>query len=86
MSDTEPENIPSNWASGPGRAELLDRAIWYECECCEDFLCSIHSAHAYDCVCPTIDQWAETEWNPYLDILTPEIETWVGDKPCDDDD
>tara|TARA_R110002020_G_scaffold1823_5_gene8364 strand:+ start:2487 stop:2699 length:213 start_codon:yes stop_codon:yes gene_type:complete len=55
--------------------------IWHECECCEDFLCSIHSVHAHDCACPGIDQWAETEWNPYLDVLNPAIEKWVGENP-----
>lgn len=30
---------------------------WVKCPSCDDFFCSIHRAHAYDCKCPAIDKW-----------------------------
>ena len=32
-------------------------APWTLCDCCEDYWCNIHGAHAYDCDCPPIDEW-----------------------------
>lgn len=32
-------------------------AAWIPCECCENFLCTIHGTHAHDCECPPIDEW-----------------------------
>jgi len=41
---------------------------WVPCECCEDFLCTIHfGKHAYECRCPSIDTWAKKGINPYLE-------------------
>ena len=39
--------------------------LWYQCDCCDDFLCSEHKVRAYDCDCPTIDVFAEHDIYPY---------------------
>ena len=38
-------------------------ASWIPCDCCGDFLCTIHGGHAYDCECPPIDEWGDID--PY---------------------
>lgn len=38
---------------------------WVQCECCDDFLCSIHGGHVFECDCPGIDAWAEHGIYPY---------------------
>jgi hypothetical protein len=35
---------------------------WVKCPSCEDFYCSIHNCHAYDCSCPAIEKWKK---DPY---------------------
>jgi len=30
---------------------------WYKCDCCDDYMCRLHGVHAYDCDCPTIDEF-----------------------------
>lgn len=47
--------------------KILHRPAWVRCECCEDFLCTIHGMHAYDCPCPDIDGWARRKIDPYTD-------------------
>lgn len=43
------------------------RAPWEPCDCCEDFVCSIHEGeHVGDCSCPDIDWWSERGLSPYL--------------------
>jgi len=38
---------------------------WIRCELCDDFICTIHGEHVYDCDCPGIDDWAERNIDPY---------------------
>lgn len=35
---------------------------WVPCECCEEFVCTIHGGHVCDCACPPIEEW---ETDPY---------------------
>lgn len=37
---------------------------WVFCENCEDYLCSIHRVHVYECDCPPIEEW---EVDPYAE-------------------
>lgn len=30
---------------------------WVRCECCEDFWCTRHQLHVYDCKCPSLEKW-----------------------------
>lgn len=30
---------------------------WILCPCCEDFLCTFHQMHAFECECPPIEEW-----------------------------
>jgi hypothetical protein len=40
---------------------------WVKCPNCDDFWCSIHHMHAYDCECPSIDTWIRVrKIDPYL--------------------
>lgn len=32
--------------------------VWFICEACEDWYCSIHQEHAGECICPDIEDWA----------------------------
>jgi hypothetical protein len=38
---------------------------WVVCNCCEDFLCTVHEEHVYDCPCPVIDDWQAAGLWPY---------------------
>lgn len=40
----------------------LSVPAWVPCECCDEFVCTIHNQHACDCPCPPIDEW---EKDPY---------------------
>lgn len=50
-------------SSAPGqRRGPLDEATenipaWIPCECCGEFLCTVHRAHAHECGCPPIEEW-----------------------------
>ena len=48
---------------------------WIECPDCDDFWCALHGMHAYDCPCPSVDEWAEYDLSPYdpsvLRYITP---------------
>jgi hypothetical protein len=36
---------------------FVKNPIWYYCSQCEDFLCSLHDKHVYECPCPPIEEW-----------------------------
>lgn len=38
---------------------------WVPCDCCENFLCTIHGGHAHDCDCPPVDEWGDVD--PYTE-------------------
>jgi hypothetical protein len=38
---------------------------WIRCDCCDDFICTIHKMHVADCSCPEIDVWAVKDIDPY---------------------
>lgn len=41
---------------------------WEKCDCCDDYICNFHvGQHAFECSCPTIDQWAEHDLSPYFE-------------------
>jgi hypothetical protein len=54
-----PVTSPPCYAGGPFITP------WTLCECCEDFWCNIHNAHAYDCSCPSIEVWCDNGTSPY---------------------
>ena len=35
----------------------LNKAPWAPCNCCDDYMCSIHQEHVYDCECPPLEEW-----------------------------
>lgn len=40
--------------------------IWVHCDCCDDYLCTIHTGlHAWECACPDIETWAVLGIDPY---------------------
>jgi len=41
---------------------MSEPAAWVRCPACEDFWCTIHKRHVYDCECPPLEEWAE---DPY---------------------
>lgn len=58
---------------------------WIECPCCEDYLCTIHLMHAYDCDCPPIEEW---DSDPYSDpveeqMTNPDEVTYPDDTTCE---
>lgn len=59
---------------------------WIPCDSCDDFVCTIHEQHAWECACPSIDVWVEAGYDPYLDDVTPELEVWVADNPIEDEE
>lgn len=32
--------------------------IWFKCEVCEDWYCSIHDKHVAECDCPSVEEWS----------------------------
>ena len=39
---------------------------WVRCELCEDFYCSLHDQHAFECDCPSLDDFIAQGYDPYL--------------------
>ncbi len=31
--------------------------VWFICEACEDWYCSLHDEHVSECICPPIEEW-----------------------------
>jgi hypothetical protein len=48
-----------------------EQAAWVRCEDCDDFICTLHDMHAYDCSCPAIEEWAEVLDDPYIPYFAP---------------
>lgn len=40
---------------------------WIVCDCCEDYICTIHDQHVFECDCPAIDDWVEADLFPYAE-------------------
>jgi hypothetical protein len=40
-------------------------AAWVQCQDCEDFWCTIHRKHVYDCKCPMLEKWYDKGIDPY---------------------
>lgn len=38
---------------------------WIPCPTCEDFWCTVHQKHAFECDCPDLEECDEAGWNPY---------------------
>jgi hypothetical protein len=47
------------------RAAKLKPGVWRKCPLCDDYLCTLHKMHAYECSCPSIEEWAEQGIDPY---------------------
>jgi DNA (cytosine-5)-methyltransferase 1 len=45
-----------------GVDETGDRTIWEQCSCCDEWWCNLHDQHAYDCECPSVEDW---DMDPY---------------------
>jgi hypothetical protein len=78
-----PTPVASDWKGPQGsrqRADLLSARVemtpaWIPCDCCENFLCTIHGMHAHDCPCPPIEEWSTDPYRPARrGLLNP---TWV---------
>lgn len=53
----------------------ISKPAWVPCDCCDNFICTIHGGHAHDCDCPPLDVWdADLGMVPYDEggDLTPE--------------
>lgn len=45
---------------------------WAPCPACEDYWCTLHNTHAYDCDCPSIEEWEVDPYSPQrLRYITP---------------
>ena len=55
----------------------LTPAAWMPCQCCEDYICTIHGMHAYDCECPPMEEWETDPYDPGQ-TLTPFLASMVG--------
>ena len=65
------------------RRGQLDEAVenlpaWIQCPHCENHLCTIHGIHAFECPCPSVEEWPT---DPYRDRvpgrLAPEFSEWL---------
>jgi len=39
-------------------------AAWIKCPDCEEYFCTIHNAHAFECDCPPIEEWETDPYSP----------------------
>jgi len=39
--------------------------VWIMCELCQDWYCTVHDKHAFECACPPIEEWGDSD--PYSD-------------------
>lgn len=65
-----------NASSRPGRTSLPP---WVKCSVCQDFQCTIHGMHAYDCPCPPIEEWETDPYSaqPAIVLLNPYFVEWL---------
>ena len=42
---------------GEGMPLTLLSPPWVECPNCESMWCMLHSAHAFECECPAVEEW-----------------------------
>lgn len=47
------------------RDELLVvlKAAWVPCPCCDEYLCTIHGKHVFECECPAIEEWGASPYD-----------------------
>jgi hypothetical protein len=65
-----PTPCASDWKSqakiGQRRGQLSEAVemipAWVPCECCEDYICTIHGMHAHDCECPPVEDWSTSPY------------------------
>ena len=53
------------------QAEVTTR--WFKCDLCEDYYCALHDKHAFECKCPTLEEFIAQGVDPYLDNFMEEI-------------
>lgn len=85
-----PTLVSTDWkhsGNSKQRGDLLSHLIetipaWIRCDCCENFLCTIHGKHAYECDCAPIE---DLPFNPYLPArhgrLNPPFAEWLQGFP-----
>jgi len=39
---------------------------WVKCDCCDDYICTIHGKHVFECDCKEIEWWAAKGISPYM--------------------
>ena len=47
--------MPTNTSTGNPYHDRL----WIPCDMCDDFWCTRHQQHVYDCKCPPLEAWIE---------------------------
>lgn len=46
---------------------VIKKPAWIKCDTCDEFFCTLHDCHAYECDCPDIDAWTKKGVYPYLE-------------------
>ena len=65
-NDAKNNGGPAQHTKGQGGRNLnvaAQEAPWIPCLCCEEYWCTIHQEHAFECPCPEIEEWPRS---PYL--------------------
>jgi hypothetical protein len=39
-----------------------ERPAWVPCDSCDDYWCTIHGVHAFECSCPPIEEWSASPY------------------------
>ena len=42
---------------------------WQQCDLCDEYICNLHHEHAFECECPSIDEWVEHDIFPYANTV-----------------
>lgn len=41
---------------------------WVKCDFCEDYWCSFHLTHVFECDCPHVDEWVGDPYSEQYDF------------------
>lgn len=56
---------------------------WIPCGCCDEFYCTIHGVHAFECDCPEIELWGDVDpYSPCVETIGPVLPK--PDEPIDE--
>lgn len=50
-------DVPALMPRTFNKSRTAPKPAWIPCPCCDEFQCTIHQEHAFECPCPPIEEW-----------------------------